>query len=91
MTRRGRRALALAVWIAPAAVCLAATATVYLGFRIAPPDRLAAADRAWVMASLRAAFDQTPPPPATDAPALHRPIAGPLAVTVWSAGVSRAT
>ena len=60
MTRRSLpRALALiAVWIAPGAVCLVATAVVYLAFRIPPPDRLAADDRARVMASLRAALDE---------------------------------
>lgn len=92
MTRRSLpRVLALiAVWIAPAAVCLAATALVYRAFRIAPPERLAAGDRARVMASLRAALDGGPAPatPDTDAAALHRRLAGPLAVTVWSGGAS---
>ena len=90
MTRRTRwRALALvAVWTAPAAVCLAATALVYAAFRIAPPDRLGAEDRARVMAPLRAALDGRPAPATPDAPALHRRLAGPLAVTVWSHGAS---
>jgi len=97
VTRRSvPRALALtAVWIAPAAVCLVATAVVYGAFRIAPPDRLAADDRARVMASLRAALDERTgggdpagSAAASDAPALHRRLAGPLAVTVWSDGTS---
>jgi len=90
VNRRARRALALlAVWIAPGAVCLAATATVYLAFRIPAPERLAAEDRARVMASLRAALDEPATgAPATGAPALHRRLAGALAVTVWSGGAS---
>jgi hypothetical protein len=104
MTRRVTpRALALlAVWIAPGAVCLAATAIVYLAFRIAPPERLGADDRARVMAPLRAALDErseatgggdgrpapAAPDIAADAPALHRRLAGPLVATVWSGGAS---
>ena len=89
----------LAVWVLPSAVCLAATALVYAAFRIPPPDRLGAGDRAAVMASLRAALDgQVPPaahgaaPAAGDgrggAAALHRSLGGPMAVTVWSRGAS---
>lgn len=89
MNRPPRRTVALiAVWTVPSAVCLAATAIVYAAFRIAPPERLGADDRARVIASLRAALDGRPAPPPPDAPALHRPLAGPLAVTVWSRGAS---
>ncbi|HEX3764527.1 MAG TPA: hypothetical protein VHW23_37790 [Kofleriaceae bacterium] len=89
MTRRARlRALGLlAVWIAPAAICVAATAAVYLAFRIPPPERLGADDRARVMASLRAALDGAPAP-AADAPGLHRRLTAPIAVTVWASGAS---
>ena len=84
-----RRRLALiAVWTLPSALCLAATAIVYSAFRIAPPDRLGAADRAAVMAVVRAALDGAPPAAPPDAPALHRGLAGPLVVTVWSNGAS---
>ncbi|TMQ22508.1 MAG: hypothetical protein E6J90_12325 [Deltaproteobacteria bacterium] len=78
-----RRALLFAVWTLPAALCLAVTAIVYAAFRIAPPARLDAAERTAVMASLRAALDG----PAA-APDVHRPLAGPLVVTVWSGGKS---
>jgi hypothetical protein len=89
--RARRRTVALiAVWTLPSAICLAATAVVYTAFRIAPPDRLDAADRARLIAPLRAALDDQPAPPAPDAPALHRPLAGPLVVTVWSGGASAA-
>ena len=86
MTRR--RLALIAVWTVPSALCLAATAIVYSAFRIAPPDRLGAADRAAVMAGLRAALDGAPAAAAPDAPALHRGLAGPLVVTVWSNGAS---
>jgi hypothetical protein len=89
VTRRRLVALA-AVWILPSAVCLAATAIVYDAFRIAPPERLPAAGRAEVLASLRAALDGAgaAAPAVLPAPALHRPLAGPLAVTVWWRGAS---
>jgi len=86
MIRLRRRTVAvIAVWTLPSAICLLATAVVYSAFRIAPPPRLSAAERAQVMASLRAALDDAPDP---GAPPLHRPLAGPLAVTVWSRGAS---
>jgi hypothetical protein len=77
----------LCVWTLPSLVCLAVTAIVYSTFRIAPPDRLDAAERAAVMATLRAGLAD---PPGTIAlPAgVHRSLAGPLAVTVWSNGRS---
>ena len=87
MTRRRWLAL-IAVWTVPSALCLAATAIVYAAFRIAPPERLGAADRAAVIAGLRAALDGGPPVAPPDAPALHRGLAGPLVVTVWSNGAS---
>ncbi|HET7506259.1 MAG TPA: hypothetical protein VFK02_34810 [Kofleriaceae bacterium] len=80
-----RRAVALVcVWTLPSVVCLAATAIVYSMFRIAPPDRLDASERTQVMATLRAALD--PGAPGPPAPAVHRPLSGPLAVTVWVGG-----
>lgn len=85
--RLRRRTLALiAVWTLPSAVCLAATAIVYAAFRIPAPARLPAAERSQVMASLRAALDGRP----AGAPGVHRPLAGPLVVTVWSHGGSLA-
>jgi hypothetical protein len=84
MTRRTR--LLIAVWTLPSAICLLATALVYGAFRISPPDRLDAAARSRVMASLRTALDGSPATPPT--PDLHRPLAGPLIATVWSHGKS---
>jgi hypothetical protein len=83
-----RRTIALVcVWTLPSTVCLVATAIVYAAFRIPPPDRLDAADRTKVMATLRAALaDTTQVAP----PAVHRPLAGPLAVTVWLHGAQAA-
>ena len=82
-----RRTIALAcVWTVPSAVLLAATAIVYSSFRIPPPERLGAAERSAVMAPLRAALDDAPAP--ARPPAVHRPLGGPLVVTVWSAGRS---
>ncbi|MEO7730042.1 MAG: hypothetical protein ABIY55_03650 [Kofleriaceae bacterium] len=79
-----RRTIALiAVWTAPSAVLLVATAIAYHTFRITPPDRLSPAERTAVMRPLRGALDgqisSTPPP-------VRRPLAGSLAVTLWSAG-----
>lgn len=79
-----RRTIALiAVWTAPSAVLLVATAIAYQTFRIAPPDRLGPAERAAVMRPLRDALagqlSATPP-------AVRRALAGSLAVTLWSAG-----
>ena len=70
------------VWTVPSALFLAATAIVYFAFRIPPPDRLDAAERTAVIAPLREVVDGKAPEPCT----VHRAIAGPVAVTVWSAG-----
>jgi hypothetical protein len=83
-----RRTIAVVcVWTVPSLVFVAVTAIVYAAFRIAPPDRLDAAERAQVMATLRAALAD---PPGTTAgpPGVHRALAGPMAVTVWSGGRS---
>jgi hypothetical protein len=78
-----RRTIALVcVWTLPAVICLAATAVVFWSVRIAPPERLDDAERAQVLATLRAAFEDQ----AGASPAVRRPIGGPLAVTVWSGG-----
>jgi len=78
-----RTALLVAVWTAPSAVLLAATAIVYAAFRISPPARLDAGERARAMAPLRDALTgQIHAAP----PDVHRPLAGALAVTLWSAG-----
>lgn len=77
-----RRTLALVlVWTLPSAVFLAATAIVFFAFRIPPPDRLADAERAAVMATLRAAVDDRPAVPCT-----VRRGRGPVAVIVWLQG-----
>jgi len=85
-----RRTIAVVcVWTVPSAVCLIATAIVYAVFRIAPPDRLDAAERTQVMATLRAAIAAPVEPAAAGdpaPPAVHRPLGGPLAVTVWLDG-----
>lgn len=78
-----RRTLALiAVWTLPSAILLAATAIVYGAFRIDPPERLDARERAAVMAPLRAALAGQAAPP----PDVHRAIAGGMSVTLWLAG-----
>jgi hypothetical protein len=79
-----RRTIALiVVWTAPSAVLLVAAAIAYHAFRIAPPDRLGPAERSAVMRPLRDALggqlSATPP-------SVRRPLAGSLAVTLWSAG-----
>jgi hypothetical protein len=82
-----RRTIALiCVWTLPSLVCLAATAIVYSAFRIAPPDRLDAVERTRVMTVLRAALVNPAAAPDPTPPAVHRPLAGPLAVTVWLDG-----
>ncbi len=79
MTRR-RLALVL-VWTLPSLVFLAATASVYSAFRIAPPDRLDAAERTQVIAPLRSALaDRTAPPCAVQRGS------GPVVVSVWVDG-----
>lgn len=82
-----RRTIAVVcVWTLPSLVFVAATAIVFAAFRITPPDRLDAAERTAVMATLRAALVA---PDAAVAPAgVRRALAGPMAVTVWSNGRS---
>jgi len=79
MTRR--RKLLVLVWTLPSAVFLAVTASVYFAFRIPPPDRLDAGERARLMAPLRAALEDRDPPPCD----VHRP-ASAVAVTLWLDG-----
>ncbi|HWO22320.1 MAG TPA: hypothetical protein VNO30_26355 [Kofleriaceae bacterium] len=78
---RGRTLALVLVWTLPSAVFLAATAIVYTAFRIPPPDRLDAGERAAVMATLRAALDDQPAVPCP-----VRRAAAPVAATVWLAG-----
>lgn len=83
MTPQRRRRLALLlVWTLPSALFLAATAIVFAAFRIPPPDRLTDAERAAVIATLRAAVEDTAAVPCT----LGRAAPGPIAVTLWSSG-----
>jgi hypothetical protein len=82
MTRR--RLAVLLVWTLPSLVFLAATAIVYTAYRIPPPDRIGDADRAAVMAPLRAALEGAPGAPCT----VKRSIAGMVGVTVWHKGRS---
>jgi hypothetical protein len=83
-----RRTIALVcVWTLPSAVFLAAAVVAYTSFRIAPPERLDGAERTAVMTALRAGLGDGA---AASAPAVRRPLAGPLAVTVWSGGRSLA-
>jgi hypothetical protein len=80
-----RRTIALlCVWTLPSVVLLAATAIGYHAFRIPPPDRLDATERAAVIAVLRAGLADGAPQIAT--PAVRRPLGGPLAVTAWYGG-----
>jgi hypothetical protein len=80
-----RRTIALiCVWTLPSVVLLAATAIGYHAFRIPPPDRLDAAERAAVIAALRAGLADGAPQVAPSA--VHRPLGGPLAVTAWNGG-----
>jgi hypothetical protein len=88
-----RRTIAVVcVWTLPSLVFVAATAIVYGAFRIAPPDRLDAAERTAVMATLRAALEAPGGAGGNDAPGMpagvRRALAGPMVVTVWSAGRS---
>jgi hypothetical protein len=76
-----RRWLLVLVWTLPSAILLALTAVIFGAYRIPPPDRLDAGERARVMAPLRAALlDQEPAK--CD---VHRG-ATTVAVTVWSEG-----
>ncbi len=82
MTRRRLIALVL-VWTLPSLVFLAVTAIVYRAYRIDPPDRLTATERANVFATLRAGLRGDPPVPCT----ITR-VPGPVGVTVWVDGRS---
>ncbi len=77
-----RRSIAVVlVWTLPSAVFLAATAIVYFAFRIPPPDRLDDAERAAVIASLRAGLDDR-----TAVPCPVRRDSRAVAATVWFKG-----
>ncbi|MDX2086227.1 MAG: hypothetical protein SFX73_00200 [Kofleriaceae bacterium] len=81
MTRRRLVALVL-VWTLPSVVFLAVATIVYGIYRIAPPDRLDATERAAVFATLRAGLDAGTPVSCT----VSRPTDGAVFVTVWSRG-----
>ena len=76
-----RRVALVLVWTLPSAVFLAITAIVFGAYRITPPERLTDAERAAVIAPLRAALLDQSPPPCT----VTR-VPGPVAVTVWLDG-----
>jgi hypothetical protein len=80
MTRRRLIALVL-VWTVPSVLFLAITAIVYRAYRIEPPDRLTATERASVFATLRPALfaEAAVPCPITRVP-------GPVVVTLWLDG-----
>ena len=80
-TRRRKLAL-LAVWTLPSLVLLAVTCNVYSAYRIPPPDRLDDAQRAALIAPLRAVLEGKPEPADGGSLAIEHPIA----VTVWRAG-----
>ena len=77
-----RRLALVLVWTLPSATFVMITALVYDRYRIAPPARLDASERAAVLAPLRAALDDRAQPCE-----LHRP-GGAVAVTVWLDGHS---
>jgi hypothetical protein len=82
MTRRRLQALVL-VWTLPSLISVSVTTCVYRAYRIQPPERLDDAERAGVMAPLRAALSGAPETPCT----VHRNLdPGPVAVTVWLDG-----
>ncbi|MDB4954761.1 MAG: hypothetical protein JWO36_2330 [Myxococcales bacterium] len=77
-----KRHLALVlVWTLPSVLFIGATASVYFAFRIPPPERLDATERAAIMAPIRAAVEHRESPPCT----LHRG-GGPVVVTIWIGG-----
>ncbi|CAN5263397.1 hypothetical protein BH11MYX1_BH11MYX1_35000 [soil metagenome] len=76
-----RRWLLLAVWTLPSLVLLAIATTVYFGYRIPPPDRLDAGERARVMLPLRTALGDHAPAPCD----VHR-AGDTVAVSVWFEG-----
>ncbi len=76
-----RRSTLLAlVWTLPSVVFVALTFAVYHAYRIPASARLDAAERACVMAPLRAALEDR------DAPPCERALDRSIAVTVWSGG-----
>ena len=76
-----RRPAVIAVWTLPSAILLAVTALTFHAFRIPPPDRLDDHARSQVIHALRAALaDQGEPC------TVHAPLAGAVAVTVWTSG-----
>ncbi len=77
-----RRQLLILVWTVPSAILLLVTGLTYHAFRIPPPDRLDAAERAAVMVPLRAAVAGPTAPPCT----IARTTSEPLVVTVWLRG-----
>ena len=87
-----RRSTALAlVWTLPSVVFVGLTGLVFHAYRIPPPERLDDAERAQMIAPLRAALDDRDPPPCTLAGDASLIITGPaslatIAVTVWSRG-----
>jgi hypothetical protein len=76
-----RSAVVALVWTLPTVVFATLTGLVYHAYRIAPPVRLDAGQRAQMIASVRAALDDREPPPCT---LVGEP--APIAVTVWSRG-----
>ncbi len=77
-----RRHALVAVWTLPSAILVLVTALTFHGFRIPPPDRLDDPARASVMAVLRQALADQAPGPCT----VHAPLAGAVAVSVWTSG-----
>ncbi len=78
---RGRTVAVVLVWTLPSALFLAATAIVYSAFRIPPPARLDDAERAAVIATLRAGLEDRPAVPC----AVRRGSRA-VAATVWLGG-----
>ncbi len=76
-----RRWLLVAVWSLPSLILLAVTTSIYAGYRLPPPERLGAGDRALVMLPLRTALRDQEPRPCE----LHR-AGDTVAVTVWLGG-----
>jgi hypothetical protein len=78
---RRRTVAVVLVWTSPSALFLAVTAIVYAAFRIPPPDRLDDAERAAVIAPLRAGLEDRPAVPC----AVRRGSRA-VAATVWLRG-----
>ena len=81
LARIPRRAQLIAVWTLPSAILLLATLVTYSVFRIRPPDRLDADERAAVMRPLRGAV-AGPPAARCDV----QRAGDPIVVTVWLGG-----